>query len=294
MTGELAGLGAALSFGLSSVLARRFMTAVTPESGVLVSIAANVLVFGAVVAVAAGRGLLPPVHPWSIGLFVAGGLAGTLVGRNLSYLSISRLGASLSLTVRLSNSIFTLLLGLVLLRELPRPWQLAGLAAVTAGLWISLRPAADAAQGVRGRADTAGVLMALAAAAAFAAGDTMRRAGLHLTPAPVLGAAVGSTTALLAHLVWARYHHSARWPSRAGLRRFDVLGSAALNTSAILLLYVGLRHAPVAVVSVLYNLQVLVVLIVGPLMLPGQERVTPWLAGGALLATVGTAMILLG
>lgn len=294
MIGEVAALGAAVTFGLSTILARRFMVAVSPGAGVLVSIAANVVVFGALALAAAALGLLPPIHPASIALFAAGGLAGTLVGRNLSYVSLKRLGASLTVTVRLSNSAFSLLVGYLLLRELPRPLQVLGLVTVTAGLWLSLRSSSESPAPRRGHVDLLGVAIALASAAMFALGDTARRAGLHLTPSPVLGAAIGAVAALAGHLLWAQVHAPSRWPAGPLFRRFDVLGSALLNTAAILLLYVGLRHAPVAVVSVLYNLQVLVVLLLGPLILHGQERLTAWLVTGAVVALAGTVMILWG
>jgi drug/metabolite transporter (DMT)-like permease len=292
--GEIAAMVAALSFGLSTVLARRFMGAVAPEAGVLVSIAMNVTVFAAISVLAALRGALPPITGTAVFLFAAGGLAGTLLGRNLSYLSLNRLGASLTVTVRLSNSVFSLLIGLLLLHELPRSLQLLGMVAVTLGLWLGLRPAGPGSDGSVRPTDWLGITLALAAAAAFAFGDTARRAGLHLMPAPVVGAAIGATSALLAHLAWSVFNHDARWPSPAVLRRFDVLASGVLNTVAILLLYIGLQHAPVAIVSVLYNLQVLVVLLTGPVILRGQERLTPWLVAGSVLALLGTTLILIG
>jgi drug/metabolite transporter (DMT)-like permease len=293
MTGELAALGAALAFGLSLILARRSMVAIAPEAGVLVSIVFNVSAFVLLTLGAAWRGMLPPIDLRSIALFAFGGLVGTLLGRNLSYQSMQSLGATLATSIRLSNSIFTLLLGYALLHELPRPWQLAGLALVTAGLWLSLRPVRPPDAGLPRALNSAGVIMALAGAAAFAFGDTARRLGLTITPAPVLGAAIGAGTALVAHLAWSIFRHSARWPSGRVLRRLDLIGSAVCNTMAILLLYVGLQHAPVAIVSVLYNLQVLVVLILGPVILRGQEMLTGWLVAGTCVALAGTVLILL-
>jgi drug/metabolite transporter (DMT)-like permease len=260
---------------------------------VLVSIVMNVVAFTAVSILLAFRGLLPPIPPLAIALFAFGGLAGTLVGRNLSYLSINRLGASLTVTVRLTNVIFALLIAFLLLRELPRAPQLAGMAAVTVGLWLSLQSGKGPSRARGYRPDVGGVLIALGSAAAFALGDTARRAALHLAPAPVLGAAVGATTAMVAHLAWSVFHHSARWPPAGVLWRFDVLASAALNTVAILLLYTGLQRAPVAIVSVLYNLQVLVVLIAGPIILREQEPIAPWVVAGALVALAGTTLILI-
>lgn len=294
MTGELAALAAAVAFGISTVLARRFMVAVTPEAGVMVSIVTNLVVFAALTAAAALRGSLPAIQPASIPLFILGGLTGTLLGRNLTYLGLERLGPALSTTIRLSNSVFTLLLGFVFLRELPRSWQLAGLAVVTTGLWVSLWSREHPAAPARRAVNVAGVLMSLGGAAAFALGDTARRGALGMTPAPVLGAAIGAGAALAGHLVWSISHRSARWPAGSALRRADLLGSAGFNTIAILLLFIGLRHAPVAIVSVLYNLQVLVVFIVSPLVLRGQETITIWLVIGTVLALAGTAMILLG
>jgi drug/metabolite transporter (DMT)-like permease len=292
--GEMAALGAALAFGLSIVLARRFMGEVSPESGVLISIAVNVAVFVGISVMLGLAGALPRFTPFAVVLFAAGGLAGTLVGRNLSYQAISRIGASLSVTIRLTNAIFSLAIGFLVLREFPRALQVAGIAAVTTGLWLSLRPASRGPDASGGGRDLGGVVIALASAAAFALGDTIRRAALQMMPAPVLGAAIGATTALLAHLIWSVFNHDARWPGAGALRRFDVLASAGLNTIAIVLLYTGLRHAPVAIVSVLYNLQVLVVLVAGPLILRGQERVTAWVAAGALVALAGTTLILIG
>lgn len=294
MTGEFAALAAALSFGISTVLARRFMVAVAPEAGVLVSIATNVLIFSTILAAAALGGLLPAIHPVSILMFAAGGIAGTLLGRNLAYQTIRRLGPTLSTAIRLSNSIFTLMFGYLFLGELPRPWQVVGLAAVTVGLWVSLWPGRQAGRVGPRALDLVGIAMALAGAVSFALGDTARRFGLILTPAPILGATVGAVTALFAHLLWSAFYRSARWPAGRAWLRADLLGSALFNTMAILLLFTALRHAPVAIASVLYNLQALVVLIASPVLLRGQETITVWIVLGTMIALTGTALILLG
>lgn len=298
MTGEVAAVTAAVAFGLSTVTARRFMDAVTPEAGALVSIVMNVITFWTLAAVVMLRNGAPPLPAQALILFIVGGLAGTLVGRNLSYLSIERIGPSLLVTIRLSQTIVTLLLGLAFLGELPRPWQLGGLASVLVGLWISLRSRggdgpARGAPAAR-RLDLAALLLAFASAAAFAFGDTARRAALVIVPAPVLGAAVGSSAALVAHLIWSITRHSARWPAGPALRSVDLWTSALFNTLAILLLYTALRSAPVAVVSTLYNLQVLVVLAGSRLLLGDREPVGSRLIGGSVLTLLGTIMILMG
>lgn len=294
MIGELAALASALAFGTNAVLARRFILAGgAPEAGVLASIILNVVVYGLLALVAALRGGLPPIAPISIVWFILGGLAGTLVGRNLSFYSIQRLGASRSTTIRLSNVAFALVFGLLFLHELPRPAQIAGMAVVTLGLYVSLQRFSRPPESAQGGLDGAGVLFALGGGAAFALGDIARRGGMVLTPSPVLGAAIGALAALIAHLTWSVFHAPARLPSGPTLYRGDLWGSAACTTLAVLLLWIGLRNAQVAIVSVLYNLQVLVVLLVSPLLLRGREAITGSLVIGTGLALVGTALILL-
>jgi drug/metabolite transporter (DMT)-like permease len=291
-TGEMAALGAAVTFGLSNVLARRFMVVVTPEAGVLISIVLNLVIYGGLAVAASRLGQVPPIHPLSILWFVLGGLAGSLVGRNLAFFSIERIGASRSSTVRLSNVVFALLFGLVFLRELPRAPQIVGMAVVSLGLWLSLRPFGDAA-GRSPRVDMRGVLLAVGGGAAFALGDIARRGGMVLTPSPIVGAAIGAVAALAAHLVWSVYRASARWPSGPALYNVDLWASALFNTMAVLLLWTALRHTQVAIVTVLYNLQTLVVLLATPLLLREFETITRSLILGTAMALVGTAMILL-
>jgi drug/metabolite transporter, DME family len=293
--GELAALVSALAFGTNAVLARRFMLAGgAPEAGVLVSIILNVVVYGALALVVALRGGLPPIAPSSILWFILGGLLGSVVGRNLSFYSIKRLGPSRSTTIRLSNVAFALIFGVILLRELPHPMQIAGMVVVTFGLYVCLRSSSWRTAASGGHIDGAGVLFALAGGAAFALGDIARRGGMVLTPSPLLGAVIGAVAALIAHLTWSVFRVSARLPWGPMLYNADLWGSAAATTLAVLLLWIGLRYAPVAVVTVLYNLQVLVVLLMSPLLLRGQEAITGWLVIGTGLALVGTALILFG
>lgn len=291
VVGELFALLAAVAFALATVLSRRFMVGpnpVAPEAGVFVSIVTNVVVFGVMAAFEA-RGALSTLTPQSFLLFVLGGLCGTVAGRNLSYQSVLRIGPSRSTAIRLSNTLFAALIGLAVLRELPRPGQLVGAALITVGLWLVLR---ERAPGSRGPADPVGVLLAVGGAVGFALGDTLRRAGLQITPSPFVGAAIGAFTALVVQTgwlaLWSRPRASAR-PWRA-----DVVASALANTAAILLLFLGLQRSPVANVAVLYNLQVLLVILLSRWMLRGDEQVGTGLVVGSLVCVAGTAAVLLG
>ncbi|GBD29588.1 hypothetical protein HRbin32_00679 [bacterium HR32] len=292
MWGELFALLAAVAFALATVLSRRFMVGpspVAPEAGVFVSIVTNVTVFGALAVVEWARGALESLTPASFAFFVLGGLCGTVAGRNLSYQSVLRIGPSRSTAIRLSNTLFAALIGLAVLRELPRPGQLAGAVLITAGLWLVIRERGNSLA----RADPTGVLLALGGAVGFALGDTFRRAGLQITPSPFLGAGIGACTALVVQSTWL-------WTrARSGSRharpwRADVVASALANTAAILLLFFALQRTAVANAAVLYNLQVLLVILLSRWVLPGDERVGLGLVAGSAVCLVGTAAVLFG
>jgi drug/metabolite transporter (DMT)-like permease len=293
--GELFALLAAGAFALSTVLSRRFMVGgpgrppVTPEAGVFVSMMTNVAVFGVLTTVEAARGGLRLLTWESAALFALGGIGGTLLGRNLAYLSVLRIGPSRSTAIRLSNTLFAALLGLLWLRELPRAAQITGAVLITSGLWTVVSDRGSE----RRPFDTWGLLAAVAAAAAFALGDTARRAALGITPQPFIGAAIGATTALVAQAVWLG---SRRLRGRAiGLAwRTDVVASALSNTAAILLLFLALQRTTVANAAVLYNLQVLLVIFLSRWMLRGDEPVGLRLVIGSLICIVGTAAVLFG
>ncbi len=295
VSGEAYALLAAVAFALSTVFTRRFAVGaggrapVRPEVGVLVSLATDLVLFGSLAAAEAkdraGRGLT-----WESGvLFVVGAVVASMLGRNLAYLSVKQLGAARSTAIRLCNTLFAAAVGWVWLRDLPRPWQVAGAVLVTVGLWLVVTEQEGWPDGT----NWAGVASAVGAALAFALGDTARRAALQITPSPPLGAFVGVCAALPAQLA---YLQPWRWPREAlrQLWRADVLASGSFNTVALLLLFFAFQRAPVANAAALYNLQVLLVVLLGRWMLRGEDPGGSRLVAGSALAVSGAALVLWG
>ncbi len=293
MSGEGYALLAALAFALSTVFTRQFATGlrgrapVAPEVGVLVSLSTDLLLFGALAAGEVRRGALSLLRVESAVLFMVGAVVASMVGRNLAYVSVKQVGAARSTAIRLCNTLFAAAVGWVWLRDLPRPWQLGGAVMITVGLWLVVTER----EGWSGTASWAGVATAVGAALAFALGDTTRRAALGITPSAPLGAFVGVCAALPAQLVYLRPW---RWSPQA-LRqvwRPDVLGSGLFNTVALLLLFFAFQRTPVANAAALYNLQVLLVILLGRWMLGGKDPGGPRLVAGSVLAVVGAGLVL--
>ncbi len=295
MSGEVFALFGAFAFALSAVYTRRFTVGAPdrppapPELGVLVSLLADLVTFGSLALGEVSRGRANLLRPESVFLFMVGAVVASMVGRNLSYLSVQQIGAGRSTAVRLSNTVFSALVGWVWLRDLPRPLQLAGAALITIGLWLVVTER----EGWGARVNWAGVLTGVGAAMAFAVGDTARRAGLQITPSVPLGGFVGVCAALPAQLLWLRPW---RWRPETWrhLRRPDVVASGVFNSIALLLLIFAVQRTPVANAAALYNLQVLLVIGLSRWMLRGEDPGGARLLLGSTIAVVGAALVVGG
>lgn len=295
MSGEGYALLAAFAFALSTVFTRRFAVGsggrvpARPEVGVLVSLTTDLLLFGGLAAGEVQRGAAARLTAESVVLFMAGAVVASMLGRNLAYVSVKQVGAARSTAIRLCNTLFSAAVGWVWLKDLPRPWQAAGAVMVTVGLWLVVTEREGWSEGV----NWAGVATAVAAALAFALGDTARRAALHITPSPPLGAFVGVCAALPAQVLYLRPW---RWWQEAldQVRRPDVLGSGLFNTVALLLLFFAFQRTPVANAAALYNLQVLLVIPLGRWLLRGEDPAGPRLVAGSALAVAGAGLVLWG
>ncbi|MCS7173021.1 MAG: DMT family transporter [Armatimonadetes bacterium] len=295
MHGEGFALLAAFAFALSAVYTRRFTTGAggrppaPPEIGVLASLLGDLTTFGILAVGELARGRSQPLRPESVALFLTAGLVASMLGRNLAFLSVKQIGAGRSTAVRLSNTVFSAVVGWVWLRDLPRPLQLVGIVLVTVGLWVVVTER----EGWEQNTNWAGILTAVSAALAFAVGDTARRAGLLITPSVPLSGFLGACAAIPAQLVLLRPWH---WPEAIWrhLRRPDVLASGGFNSVALLLLTAAVHRTPVANAAALYNLQVLLVIALGRWMLRGEDPGGLRLVVGSATAVAGAALVLGG
>jgi drug/metabolite transporter (DMT)-like permease len=304
VTGEVLAVFAALAYAGNTVLARRYMIAhgrgaradlVAPESAALLSQLASLIVYAALIAANFGGARSGHLSPQAFALFVAGGVVGTFMGLNLIYVGVQRIGASRAASLLLTNTVFAAALGLLILRELPRPWQLAGAAVLTGGLWAVI----PGREGRRERAaessplERAGVVVIIASAFAFAAADTLRRIALTDAPYPLLGATVGTLTALVPQAAVLRKRRLGAATIRAS-RRGDVWASAVLNSLGILAVFVALRHSPVTNIAALYNLQALFVILLSRWALRGDEHLSGRVIAGSVICAIGSVGVLLG
>jgi drug/metabolite transporter (DMT)-like permease len=239
--------------------------------------------------------------PLSGFMFLAvSGVLGLFLSDFLLYRAIGIIGPSTAVLLLSTSTIFSTVLGWLLLDEALPLFALAGVGAALAGIALvvtersgsTLLPGQEAP---RGRDLAGGLLLAAGSALAISGSFLALKAGLRTGIDPLWGAFVRLGTGALA--LWGT--GAARgWvtSARQGLGRhpkvYWMLGcSCALASGGMWLSGLALLRAPVGVVSTLVNLQPIVVAVVGAAWY--RRRLSWRILAGIVTAFGGTALICL-
>lgn len=228
---------------------------------------------------------------WAIGVFVAGGLTGTAVGRLGLFAGIRRVGASVTNAVLSSRPLFATTIALVWLGEPVGPLVGVGVVLLVVGLvLLTLSKGGD----IRGW-EPYELLFPLFAAVVFALGNVIRRFGLTTTDVTVLQAVTINETAaafVLVGYVLARDRGAITEVPRETFRYFVVSG--LITATALLSMFAALDRGVVAVVDSITALSPLFTAFFAYFLLRDIERITRGIVVGALLIAVGVTLIVGG
>jgi uncharacterized membrane protein len=281
---KLLGLLTAVFFGLVPVtLKLAFRRGGTPGMGMIV---------GLVVAVPANLGVLVLVRPdlaaltpFAVATFGLAGLAGSGVGRRLSYNAINLIGPSRVSTLWTVSPVATALLAAVLYAEPVTPVRWGAIAAIAfGGALVSWMPGAGRRAWL-----SVGVVYALVAAVLFGLRPLFLKAGLLEADLPVVASTIGAMAALAYALVMEDL-------SKLRITRLDTalalfLLAGVLQTASQLALTVGLASGDVSVVYTLTAVSPLLTLGFTALLLRGVDQITPRLVVGALVTVAGVIVL---
>jgi len=258
--------------------------------------------------------VLDPVDlEWrGVAYFAVAGLLGPFAGRSLSFLAIQRVGATRTASLGLSEGLFAAALAWILLDQTLSTLTLAGVVVLVAGTALFVNetgrsfrqpdPPAPVESGDAAAASppvarvAAGVAIGLTAGLLFSLTGVLRQLGIDLVPSAVLGAAVGTSVALLVTLVNVVRAGQLRgvflvkpWDA-APLAASGVLASAGM-VCFFLALQLG---GGLAVSSTLKNLTPLFTFALAALFIARLERITvrvgllvALVVAGAVLMTMG-------
>ncbi len=294
MRAELLAVTAAFCFASGAIAVKLATRTGNVMPGFLIGLSVNALVV-AIVAVAVVDTWAMPALPAA--LFALAGLSGPGLARLLMMRSVRDAGASVAVPLQASsNPLISSFAGLVVFHEAASGVRLAALGLTVAGIWSCVRAgsANRSSDGARDGHSGAGILvlsLPLAAGAAYASSDILRKAGLTRFDEPILGALIGTVTALS---VWI-----AAYVLRPTMRAPVVLGpsfawfvlNGLLIGAAQVALLLALSVGDLSVVSPIVASQPVIVIVLSALVLRDIERLRWGSVVGAALVVVGVVWL---
>lgn len=292
--GELLALFSALSFALSNIFISRASSS-GGDKGVLFSVMVTMALSGALFAISeVGR------VEWSgnredwvgLGWFALAGLSAMVFGRTLVFASIRRLGVVRASSVKRLNPFFSVLLAAMILGERIGALDIAGMAAIAAGLAILVR------ESLSGRAPAAGATpgayaIGAGAALAYAVSYVARKLGLASFDAPALGTLVSAATGFAAFALLAVVLPASRARFTGTFARLDrwVVLAAVFISGGQILMFAALAEAPVTIVVMISSLEVFLAILLAALVFRIEPVPRPPVLVAAAFAMVGVVLV---
>jgi drug/metabolite transporter (DMT)-like permease len=220
----------------------------------------------------------------SVVLFAMAGLIGTVGGRLLRFLSIERVGASVSSAVLNLQPLIATMLAILLLGERVTVPILLGTIVIVAGTVVLSSSGSEI--GFRPWQ----IVLPLASATCFGIVAILRKVGLTQM-GPVPGTAINLTTALVAYsaLMLAAGHRGILACRGRTLGYFVAAGLT--ENVGVFLTIVGLSLGAVSVVTPLTATAPIFVLLLAPFFLRGVEVLTARVIVGTVLIVIGVYLI---
>jgi drug/metabolite transporter (DMT)-like permease len=285
--GALCATGSALTWALINLLVRSLSPAFNSVAlNALRSTVGSVLIV-AWIAAMDGLGGLTDMSARAVWLLAISVVLAVGVGDTIFFESVKWLGLVRAMTMSMVYPLLAALLAVLLLGEAPTLQVSVGGLLTLAGLILTVR-AKESEVPAHGRFRL-GLVAALVAALAWAVSVILLKPALEEVDA-VRSQAI--RLPLAAAMLWVTpwawsVHRPLREQGRAGLWRLGALG--ALSAASSILFVAGVRHAGVAVATVLSSTAPIFALPLGFFFL--GERVAPIAVAGIILTIIGIAIL---
>jgi uncharacterized membrane protein len=224
------------------------------------------------------------IHPTGLLLFILSGLIGTVLGRLLRFISIEKVGASVSAAVTNLNPFISTALAIVFLGELVTLPILAGTFVIVLG--TILLSASSRQVGFRPIA----LLYPFLSATCFGVVVIIRKVGLsHMSP--LLGFAINVTTALIAFTAFLLATGNYRPMVCTGRSLWYFIAAGITENAGVFLTLVALGLGTVSVVAPLAGAAPLFVLPMSFLFLRGVETLSMRVVFGVVSIVLGVCLL---
>lgn len=286
---------AMLAFATNIVITRFAVARMPVEAGFFIVLATNILFPGALFAVELGVRAAPYTWHWKgAGLFAIGGVIGTFLGRRFLFDTVKLLGPSRASVFHSTAPAFALLAAWLLAGELLGPYELALMAVVWLGLWLT-QPRAGSLHALAPDMLRKGFLAGLLTVAGFGFGNVVRGLAMREWSEAALGTVIASLAALACQFAftrnWARVGAQLRTADRGAILLYA--GCGVFTSLGSIFISLAMTRIEIALAVLVVHTTPLVIFPVSVWILKNREELTPRTMLGALIVLAGIAALAL-
>lgn len=286
---------AMLSFATNIIITRYAVARMSVEAGFFVVLATNVLFPAAVFAVEIAVRAAPYTWSWKgAGLFAIGGVIGTFLGRRFLFDTVKLLGPSRASVFHSTAPAFALIAAWLLADEVLGAYEIALMAVVWFGLWLT-QPHASSAHALAPHLLRKGLAAGLLTVAGFGFGNVLRGIAMRGWPEAALGTVIASLAALACQFAvtrnWAAIGAQLRRADRTAIGLY--VGCGVATTLGSIFVSLAMTKIEIALAVLVVHTTPLVIFPVSVFLLKNREELAPRTIAGALLVLAGIASLAL-
>jgi drug/metabolite transporter (DMT)-like permease len=224
--------------------------------------------------------------------FAISGLMGPLISRFFLFIGIQRIGASISLPIHSTRSLYGVIGAVIILGESLTPPVILGIILIIIGLaTISLE---ESGGKIEKNWSKKNLVFPIMAAILLGSAHVIRKIGLNIMPNPIVGVTVQNTAALVFLPLLGLTQQRGQRVVLNEFKAWIIFGSSGLTMLiSQLCLYYALELGRVTIISPLVSITPLFGLVMVPLFLRKLERLTWKIVMGALIIVGGTSILTL-
>ena len=268
------------------------------ESGFLIVLAVNIAAGALGFGVERALGVPPAPFSWAgVGWFALAGLVGTYLSRRLLFDAVRTIGPARTSIFHSSAPVFSLVAAWALIGERLGGGELALMALVLCGLWISQSggKAASDARPLAGDTLRRGLVLGLLVVAGFGVSNVVRGVGLREWNEPMLGTLVAALVATAIQLTttrnWPRVIDGFRSGSARGYALYAVAG--LLTTAGPVFVATSMLHMKIALAALVVHTTPLVIFPASYLLYRNRDVLSARVVGGSALVLAGITLLAL-
>jgi drug/metabolite transporter (DMT)-like permease len=286
---------AMLAFATNIVVTRFAVARMPVEAGFFIVLATNILFPAALFAVELGVRPAPWAWHWKgAGLFAIGGVIGTFLGRRFLFDTVKLLGPSRASVFHSTAPAFALIGAWLLAGELLGPYELALMALVWLGLWLT-QPRAGSLHALAPDVLRKGFLAGLLTVAGFGFGNVLRGLAMRDWSEAALGTVIASLAAFACQIAatrnWGRIAAQLRAADRPALLLYA--GCGVFTSLGSIFVSLAMTKIEIALAVLVVHTTPIVIFPVSVWILKNREELTGRTLSGAALVLAGIALLAL-